>query len=189
VNPSARIEIGTLGDDVDRSTWFTAPEQRRIGPFEDLDPLDPGDIAGTAEAAAAIEAVDEIARWQVLVAGEAADGISIPQPAEIVLPRDRGGQIQGIGQPGEVVGVDLFLADLGDRLGGFAQGKVAAIGLTLAGDDDVVGIVLHRHRHAGCHCDPRQQNRQSHFPDVFRHSHSPPGATMSGMALIGLRDI
>ena len=86
-------EPGLAGDDVHGASGLAAAEEGSVGAFQDLDALHAGDVPGSAKAAPAIEAVYEIAAGQVLVPGEAAHRIGVPEAAEIILPGDPGVEV------------------------------------------------------------------------------------------------
>jgi len=95
------VELRLLGDQVDRAARLAAAIQRRARALQDLDALDVRGIAPAAEAAAVVEAVDEIAARGVLVAGEAADREAVPEAAEGVLARDAARQVEGVVEGGD----------------------------------------------------------------------------------------
>lgn len=136
---ASAFELGALGDEVDRPARFAAPEQRRARAFEDFHRLDPGQIARSGKAAPGVEAVDKVIARQVFIAHEAAHREGVPQPAEIVLPRDRGRQIERGVQIERIDVAQLLRADHLFGLRDFQLVELAAIGWAGAGDDDLSG--------------------------------------------------
>ena len=126
------LELRLLGDQVDRAAGFATSIEGRVGSLEDFDALDARKIARSAEAASGIEPVHEIAAGQVLIAGESAHRIVVPQPAEIILARSRGREIQGLGKPTCSCIVQGVSFDDRHSLGRFAQGEIASVSSTLA---------------------------------------------------------
>ena len=90
------FELRLLGDDGHGAAGLAATEQRRAGSLQHLDPLDGRGIANSAEAAPAVETVDEIARGDVEVAREAADREAVPHAAECVLAGHARSQIERV---------------------------------------------------------------------------------------------
>ena len=58
-----------------------------------------GECLKALKAASGVEAVDQEAAGEVLVSRKAADGVGIPEPAEVILPGDTAHQIQGVVEP------------------------------------------------------------------------------------------
>ena len=131
-------EFGLLGHQIDRAARFAPTKHGCRRSLEHFDPFDPGNIARTAKPAPAVEAVDEVSGRDVLVPGKAAHSEAVEQSAQRILPRHRCVEIQCIGEAQEVVLRDRHVFDRGNRLRNFAQGKVAAIGLPHARDQDFV---------------------------------------------------
>lgn len=131
------VELGPLGDEVDRAPRLAAAEQRRARTFQDFDRLDPRKIARAGKPAPGVEAIDKVIARQVLVPHEAAHREGIPKSAEIVLPRNRSRQVKrGI----EVKRVDVAHLLLADHLFGlrdFQRREFTAIGRAGGGDGDV----------------------------------------------------
>ena len=126
--------LRTLGDEVHGAAGLATTEQRGARTLEHFDALDAGEVARATEAATGVEAVDQIAARQVLIARESADREGVPQTAEVVLPRDRGRKIERLVEVGRTGGGQHFLVDdkVRDRL--FEARELTAIGLTRARD-------------------------------------------------------
>ena len=142
--------LRALGDEVHCSAGFATTEQRGARTFEHLDAFDAGEVARPAEATTRIEPVDQIAARQVLITRETADRERVPQTAEVVLPGDRGREVQGLIEIGHTGGGQHLLVEdeVRDRL--LEARELAAIGLACARDhhglERVRGLRLQRRR-------------------------------------------
>ena len=117
-------------DDVQRSPRLAAAGQCGGRTFQKFEAFDGRNVDRSVETQIPAEAIDEDIRSVVLVTGKAADRLSVPQIAEVVLPGDAAGPIDDIVEPGcgellDRARIDRSYALRVEQQWSFASGDVA----------------------------------------------------------------
>jgi hypothetical protein len=114
-----------------------SPRPNRTGSLEHLDLGHGRGIADPAIATRCVEAVDEITRRNVRIAGEAADGKAVPHAAERVLPGNACSQVQRVIELDDTDFVQLVRGQNLNSLRQLLEGYVTPVVLTLTGNHDL----------------------------------------------------